>query len=110
MHPLDDVFAALSAAPRRDLLARLRTGPRTVSDLATGRPMTVQAISKHLKVLEKAGLVTKQRRGKEVLCALNPSTLQGAADWIAVHRQLWDDSLGRLDALLMDMKAKGDSR
>lgn len=99
---LDNTFAALSAAPRRDLLARLRAGPRTVSDLAAGRPMTLQAISKHLKVLELAGLVTKQRRGKEILCALNPDALETAADWIAVHRQLWDDGLDRLDGLLAD--------
>lgn len=81
-----------------------------MSDLAADRPVTLQAISKHLKVLEAAGLITKQRRGKEILCALNPSALREAADWIEMHRQLWDDSLGRLDALLLDMKAKRENR
>lgn len=101
---LDVTFSALSAAPRRALLHDLLSGPRTVSELAAGRPISLQAVSKHLQVLESAGLVTKQRRGKESLCRLRPEAFDEAAGWIDVHRRLWEDGLDRLEAVMDDME------
>ena len=95
--PLSLTFAALADPTRRAILARLADGEATVNDLAAPFPISVQAVSKHLKVLERAGLVTRGRTAQ-----LRPSRLQGqslreAADWLAEYRPFWDDSLDRLD-------------
>ena len=90
-------FAALADPTRRAILARLSQGDATVNELAAPFPMTLQAVSKHLKVLERAGLILRGRTAQ-----LRPSRLQGAAlkevaDWVAEYRSHWDESFDRLD-------------
>ena len=90
-------FAALADPTRRAILARLSQGDATVNELAAPFPMTLQAVSKHLKVLERAGLIARGRSAQ-----LRPSRLQGAAlkevaDWVAEYRSHWDESFDRLD-------------
>lgn len=98
--PLTTTFAALADPTRRAILARLTRGEATVNDLAAPFPITTQAVSQHLKVLERAGLITRSRTAQ-----LRPSRLQGArlkdaADWIETYRPFWDESFDRLDARL----------
>ena len=90
-------FAALADPTRRAILARLSEGDATVNELAAPFPVSTQAISKHLKVLERAGLIARGRTAQ-----LRPSRLQGAAlkevaDWVAEYRSHWDESFDRLD-------------
>jgi DNA-binding transcriptional ArsR family regulator len=94
---LSSTFAALADPTRRAILARLADGEATVSELAEPFPMTLQAVSKHLKVLERAGLITRGRTAQ-----LRPSRLQGAplkdaADWIETYRGFWEERLDRLE-------------
>jgi DNA-binding transcriptional ArsR family regulator len=97
---LSTTFAALSDPTRRAILARLAEGEATVNQLAQPFPITLQAVSKHLKVLERAGLITRGRSAQ-----LRPSRLQGealkeAADWLADYRRFWEQSHERLDQYL----------
>ncbi len=94
---LSTTFAALADPTRRAILARLSEGEATVNELAEPFPITLQAVSKHLKVLERAGLIARGRSAQ-----LRPSRLQGealkdAADWLADYRAFWDDRFDRLD-------------
>ena len=94
---LSTTFAALADPTRRAMLARLAQGEATVGELAEPFPITLQAVSKHLKVLERAGLVARDRRAQ-----LRPSRLQGealkqAADWLAGYRGFWEGSFDRLE-------------
>jgi DNA-binding transcriptional ArsR family regulator len=93
---LSTTFAALADPTRRAILARLAAGEATVNELAEPFPITVQAVSKHLKVLERAGLIARGRTAQ-----LRPSRLQGAAlkdaaDWLTDYRQFWDETFDRL--------------
>jgi DNA-binding transcriptional ArsR family regulator len=97
---LSSTFAALADPTRREILARLAEGEATVNELAEPFPITVQAVSQHLKVLERAGLITRGR-----MAQLRPSRLQGAplkhaADWLESYRRFWEDSFDLLDARL----------
>src|SRR5919201_473782 len=99
---LTATFAALADPTRRAILARLSEGDATVNELAAPFPMTLQAVSKHLKVLERAGLIVRGRSAQ-----LRPSRLQGAAlkevaDWVSESRGFWDGSFDRLDEHLRD--------
>jgi DNA-binding transcriptional ArsR family regulator len=99
---LSTTFAALADPTRRAILARLSESDATVNELAEPFPMTLQAVSKHLKVLERAGLIARGRTAQ-----LRPSRLQGAAlkdvaDWVAEYRRHWDESFDRLDEHLRD--------
>jgi len=99
---LTTTFAALADPTRRAILARLTHGEATVNELAEPFPMTVQAISKHLKVLERAGLIARERNAQ-----LRPSRLQGAAfkeiaDWLGDYRAYWDETFDRLDEHVRD--------
>ncbi|MCA9495223.1 MAG: helix-turn-helix transcriptional regulator [Myxococcales bacterium] len=100
--PLSQTFAALADPTRRALLARLSRGEASVTELA--RPflndMSLPAVAKHLKVLEKAGFVTKGRDAQWRPCRLNPDPFRDVADWMEAYRAYWDDSLDRLDAYL----------
>jgi len=101
-------FAALADPTRRAILARLADGEVTVNDLAEPFPISVQAVSKHLKVLERAGLVTRGRTAQ-----LRPSRLQGqalgeAAAWLADYRAFWKDSFDRLDEHLRATQQKAN--
>jgi DNA-binding transcriptional ArsR family regulator len=95
---LDAVFTALSDRTRRALLARLALGAAGVGELAAPFDMSLAAVSKHLSVLEAAGLVRKSRNGKGVACSLNGAPLQDLSSWIAGHRALWENALDALEA------------
>jgi DNA-binding transcriptional ArsR family regulator len=94
---LDLTFAALADPTRRAILARLADGEATVGQLAEPFAVTQQAISKHLKVLEQAGLISRTRAAQSRPCRLETGHLDAAADWIARHRRLWDERYNRLD-------------
>jgi DNA-binding transcriptional ArsR family regulator len=101
---LSTTFAALADPTRRAMLARLAEGEATVSELAEPFPITLQAVSKHLKVLERAGLVARGRSAQ-----LRPSRLQGealreAADWLAGYRRFWEGTFDRLDEHLREIQ------
>jgi DNA-binding transcriptional ArsR family regulator len=106
---LSTTFAALADPTRRSILARLSEGEATVNQLAEPFPITLQAVSKHLKVLERAGLITRGRTAQ-----LRPSRLQGdalkeAADWLAAYREFWEGTFDRLGDHLQEMQ-KGTKR
>ncbi len=93
---LDATFAALSDPTRRSILARLADGEATVSELAKPFAISQPAISKHLKVLERAGLITRTPRAQWRLCRLDPAPLEAAVDWLDRYRRFWDGSFDRL--------------
>jgi DNA-binding transcriptional ArsR family regulator len=102
--PLTATFAALADPTRRAILARLTRGEATVNDLASPFPISKQAVSQHLKVLERAGLISRSRSAQ-----LRPSRLQGerlkdAAEWLEGYRPFWDERFDRLDARLQAAK------
>jgi DNA-binding transcriptional ArsR family regulator len=99
---LSKTFAALADPTRRAMLARLSKGQANVSDLAKPflRSMSLPAVTKHLKVLEQAGLVTKTRDAQWRPCKLNGEGLKSAADWMEQYRVFWEESFDRLDAYL----------
>jgi DNA-binding transcriptional ArsR family regulator len=97
---LSVTFAALSDPTRRAILARLAEGEATVKELAEPFDMTLPAISKHLKVLERAGLITQGRKAQWRPCKIDAAPLQEAADYITRYRQLWEDRFDRLDNYL----------
>ena len=101
---LTATFAALADPTRRAILARLSQGEATVNELAEPFPITLQAVSKHVKVLERAGLIARGRSAQ-----MRPSRLQGAqlkrvAEWLADYREYWDDRFDRLDDHLRDIQ------
>lgn len=97
---LDAVFAALSDPTRRTILSRLRVGSQRVTEVAEPLPISLAAASKHVKVLERAGLVTRDVRGRDHYIALRPAPLAEAAEWIATHRAFWEARLGALSSFL----------
>lgn len=101
---LDLTFAALADPTRRAILARLADGEATVGQLAEPFAVTQQAISKHLKVLEQAGLISRTRAAQSRPCRLETGHLDTAADWIARHRRLWDERYTRLDEHLAALR------
>lgn len=106
--PLSRTFAALADPTRRAMLARLSEGEANVSDLAAPflGQMSLPAVTKHLKVLETAGLITKGRQAQWRPCQLNGAPLRDAVDWMEQHRVAWEDQLDRLGAYLKS-KTKG---
>jgi len=104
---LDATFAALADPTRRAILARLaREGEASVLELAAPFAMSQPAISKHLKVLERAGLISRGRDAQRRPCRLQPQPMQVAAEWLERYRQLWEAQFERLDALLAEMQNK----
>ena len=99
---LDAVFHALSSEPRRALLGELAGGERTVGDLASPFEISLAAVSKHLKVLEGAGLVERRVEGRTTVCRLRPEPLAEVQEWVSVYEQFWTTRLDRLQALLED--------
>ncbi len=99
---LDAVFHALSSEPRRALLGELAGGERTVGDLASPFEISLAAVSKHLKVLEGAGLVERRVEGRTTVCRLRPEPLADVQEWVSVYEQFWTTRLDRLQALLED--------
>lgn len=104
---LSPKFAALADPTRRAMLKRLAKGEATVTDLAKPflREMSLPAVTKHLKVLEKAGLITKSRKAQSRPCKLNAEALKDAADWIEQYRVFWEESFDRLEEYLKTVTA-----
>ncbi len=106
---LDATFAALADPTRRAILARLALGDVSVMDLAEPFAMSQPAISKHLKVLEAAGLITRGRDAQRRPCRIEAQALAGANEWLERYRQIWEGNFRRLDALLEEMQAEKSS-
>jgi DNA-binding transcriptional ArsR family regulator len=104
---LDRAFSALADPTRRAILARLRTGEAGVLEIADPLPMSQPAISKHLKVLEAAGLVSRRRHAKHHLCRLEAARLRDVSDWLGTYRDFWEDSFARLDEYVEALQAEG---
>jgi DNA-binding transcriptional ArsR family regulator len=106
---LDATFAALADPTRRAILARLASGEASVTELAAPFAMSQPAISKHLKVLERAGLITRSRDRQRRPCQLAARPLAEATEWLERYRQFWEGSFQRLDDLLDELKAQETS-
>jgi DNA-binding transcriptional ArsR family regulator len=105
---LDVVFGALADPTRRAILARLSEGEASVGELAEPFDVSLQAISKHLKVLESAGLVTRSKTAQWRPCRLRPEPLADANGWLETYRQLWETSFDRLSAHLTELQKGKD--
>ena len=103
-HRLNAVFSALADPTRRAIVHRLVSGGATVSELAQPFTMSLQAVSKHIQVLEHAGLVTRTRRAQERPCRLRPEAMAPACAWLGGYRQLWETSFDRLDEHLTNQE------
>ena len=101
---LDHTLMALADPTRRAILARLAAGETRVTDIAAPFPISLNSVSKHIRILERADLVRRRKRGREYLLALNPKPLDAAAKWIEEQRALWAWRLGELDKVLAKEK------
>ncbi len=104
---LDATFAALADPTRRAILSRLSGGAASVSELAAPFDMSMPAVSKHLKVLQRAGLIVRGRAAQWRPCKLNAQPLKQVAQWVERYRKNWEESFDRLDAYLKELQAKG---
>jgi DNA-binding transcriptional ArsR family regulator len=107
---LSTTFAALADPTRRAILARLALGETSVTELAKPFKMSGPAVSKHLKVLERAGLIARSREAQRRPCRLEPLALKSVDDWLERYRRMWDERLDRLDAYLAKLQAKEKKR
>jgi DNA-binding transcriptional ArsR family regulator len=107
---LSATFGALADPTRRAILARLSKGHASVLELAEPFDMSQPAISKHLKVLERAGLIARGRDAQRRPCHLEPQRLKQAADWLGTYREFWEASYNRLDQYLQELQAKEKTR
>ena len=103
--PLSLSFAALADPTRRAILARLSSGEATVMELAAPFDMKQPSISKHLKVLEHAGLISRRREAQRRPCKLETAPLKEVSHWVEAYRHLWEDSFDRLDAYLREIQS-----
>lgn len=103
---LSETFAALADPTRRAILTRLSRGESSVKELAKPFAMSLPAISKHLKVLERAGLIERGREAQWRPCRLHAKPLKDVANWIEQYRQFWEERLDRLDQYLKEMQAQ----
>jgi DNA-binding transcriptional ArsR family regulator len=101
---LDAVFSALADPTRRAIVGRLATGEASVGELAEPFRMSFQAVSKHVQVLEHAGLIERSRRAQQRPCHLRPDALEYASGWLGDYRQLWESAFDRLDEHLTKQK------
>jgi DNA-binding transcriptional ArsR family regulator len=104
---LSTTLAALADPTRRAILARLAGGDTSVTELARPFAMSLPAISKHLKVLERAGLITRGRAAQSRPCRLKAAAMKDVADWLEPYRRHWDQSFDRLDAYLTQLRSGG---
>jgi DNA-binding transcriptional ArsR family regulator len=104
---LSTTLSALADPTRRGILARLASGEATVSELAEPYEMSLAAVSKHLKVLERAGLIARGRKAQWRPCRLDASPLRDVAGWLEGYRRFWDESLDRLDDYLQAIQGGG---
>jgi DNA-binding transcriptional ArsR family regulator len=114
---LSVTFAALADPTRRAILARLAQGEAAVTELAKPFDLSLPGISKHLKVLHRAGLITQSRNAQWRPCRLEPGRLREASEWVGEYRRFWDESFQRLDDVLQELikekesdESKGDNR
>jgi DNA-binding transcriptional ArsR family regulator len=107
---LSSVFAALADPTRRAILARLAQGEATVNELAAPFAMTLQAVSKHLKVLERAGLIVRGRDAQWRPCRLEPAPLRDVAAWAEQYRRLWEQRYDKLDGYLRELEEDGNEQ
>lgn len=110
MDDLSTTFAALADPTRRAILARLSLGETSVTDLAEPFAMSMPAVSKHLKVLEKAGLISRSRDAQWRPCKLEGARLKEVAQWVEEYRRFWTESFDRLDAYLAKVQAQEKKR
>jgi DNA-binding transcriptional ArsR family regulator len=103
--PLSTTLSALADPTRRAILARLARGPATVNELAAPFSMSLPAVSRHLKVLRGAGLITRSRDAQWRPCQLEPRALKGVDEWLETYRRFWSGSFDRMDAYLARLKA-----
>jgi DNA-binding transcriptional ArsR family regulator len=103
---LNATFAALADPTRRAILARLASGEASVTDLASPFKMSLPAVSKHLKVLERAGLIARSREAQWRPCRLDASPLKDASDWLEHYRRFWEESFDRLEEYLRDLQKR----
>jgi DNA-binding transcriptional ArsR family regulator len=106
LDPLSTTFAALADPTRRAILARLALGETSVGELAEPFDISGPAISKHLKVLERAGLIARGREAQWRPCRIEPNALKGVDDWLERYRRLWEERFDRLDDYLRELQAK----
>ena len=104
---LSVTFAALADPTRRAILARLTQGEASVQELAAPFPMSAPAVTKHLKVLQRAGLITQGRQAQWRPCRLEAAPLKDVADWLEPYRRFWDERFARLDEDLLELQEKG---
>lgn len=102
---LSETFAALASSTRRAILARLAEGAATVSELASPFSLSLPAVSKHIKVLEEAGLVVRGREAQYRPCAISPEPLREVSAWAEQYRHVWETRLDRLDDYLLQLRA-----
>ena len=105
---LDSVFSALADPTRRAILARLATGHSSVSELAEPFDISLPAVSRHLRVLRNAGLITRHKDGRVRRCKLDASPLQAASDWVESYRQFWESQFNSLAEYLQRAQDKAD--
>ena len=106
---LTETFAALASPTRRAILARLAIGAATVNELAEPFEMKLPAISKHLKVLERAGLITRSHRAQYRPCALDPRPLAEVSTWAEQYRSIWESRFDQMDGYLSKLRRKEDN-
>jgi DNA-binding transcriptional ArsR family regulator len=106
---LDAVFTALSDRTRRDIIARLSAGEATVKELAERYAMSMQAVSQHIQVLQRSGLISRGRHRQTRPCRLEPAALEAAVSWIEESRRTWSDRMDRLETHLARLQ-QGESR
>jgi DNA-binding transcriptional ArsR family regulator len=106
--PLSTAFAALADPTRRAILARLASGEASVTELAAPFDMSMPAVSKHLKVLQRAGLIARGREAQWRPCRLEAGPLKNVADWVDHYRQFWEESFDRLDEYLRSLQDTGN--
>src|SRR5688572_23920891 len=109
MDALSTTFAALADPTRRAILARLAAGECSVTELAAPFDMSMPAVSKHLRVLERAGLIVQRRDAQRRPCRIEAAPLKEVADWAELYRHIWEERFDRLDAYLKELKPKETS-
>jgi len=107
---LSTTFAALADPTRRAILGRLSRGGASVNELAAPFDMTLPAVSKHLKVLERAGLIARGREAQWRPCTLRAAPLKDAAEWVEFYRRFWEEGFDRLDDYLKELQSKEKKR
>ncbi|MFT3736436.1 MAG: metalloregulator ArsR/SmtB family transcription factor [Rhodocyclaceae bacterium] len=104
---LDAVFGAVADPTRRAILARLAQADARVTELASGFPISLNSVSKHIRMLERAGLVRRTVSGRDHVLSLNAEPLGAAADWMDFYRQFWEQRLGALESFVKSRRKKG---